>query len=114
MSHNRASDGRCSSGVVLLNTLSVILAILDLPLAFLAPMMVGMTSGAAGRRLLSAEFTGFLMMFYPLVTAAGVFLSIRFARSHRHIASLWSAIVPLCVAAVLIALAIHYWDAPFD
>lgn len=110
MSMKTPSQGRCSQYVQLLNAVTALLVILDLPFALTAPMNIGMTEGAAGHFVLWAEVVGWLMMLYPFVAAAGVYWSVSFARAYRHAESLRCAIAPYGVAALLIVLLIIWWD----
>ena len=110
MDKQSASRGRCSWGVICLNALTVLLALLDLPIAITAPMNIGMTEGAAGRRVLWAEWSGGLAMIYPLAAIALVSLSVGFARDHQPDKSLLFAIVPFFIAVPLITLMIVYWN----
>jgi hypothetical protein len=100
--------GRCSWGVKCLNVLTVLLVLLDLPLAATAPMNIGMIEGAAGRRVAWAEAAGGLMMVYPLLAIPCVIGSVVLAGKNRADASLLSAILPYGVVVPLVTMMVLY------
>ena len=102
MTQQPSLQGRCSRGVKCLNVLTVLLVLLDLPLAATAPMNILMIEGAAGRRVLWAEVLGGVIIGYPLLAITCVVGSVMFARANRAEESLLSAILPFWVAVPLV------------
>ena len=110
MAKKSANLGRVSRGVTCLNVLTIVLVVLDLPLAATAPMNIVMIEGAAGRRVLWAEMLGGLTIVYPLLAIPCVIGSVMLARRNQAEESLLTAILPFFVFVCLVMTIILNWQ----